>query len=158
MRLYANLPLTRYDPNPEGEPHVLVINRAQPMPLEGTGRLALTVVHHYRILEDSTTPGSWLVVTAGYFYTLWARDGPEFIAYHWHPDQQSWATFPHLHLESHAQVGHKSLEAAHLPTGLVSLTDVLQLAIRELGVLPLRNDWERELATARPAFTTRRPR
>lgn len=40
----------------------------------------------------------------------------------------------------------------HVPTGRVALEAVLELLIRDFGVVPLRTDWEASLAEGRRMF------
>ena len=67
------------------------------------------------------------------------------LAYHWHPVGVSPVTAPHLHLGG--QLMDVDVGKAHLPTGVVSLQAVLRLAIADLGVAPLRDEWREVLAT-----------
>lgn len=106
-------------------------------PLRGVHPLALRVLVEYAAEEGE--PVRWTVRTAGYRYEFQHADGPTLLAYHWHPVGISPITTPHLHLAG--TLGGIDLSKAHLPTGLVTLQDVLRFAIADLGVLPLRNDW-----------------
>jgi hypothetical protein len=74
-------------------------------------------------------------------------EGPEIVAYHWHPGRRSPIDFPHLHLGAGSGVDREELHKAHLPTGRVELEDVLLMAIQEFGVRPRREDWEEILGT-----------
>jgi hypothetical protein len=65
----------------------------------------------------------------------------ELLAYHWNPTGPEQKRFPHLHLSAAAEVGNRALTRAHIPTGEVSLGDVVRLFIEELGVRPRRADW-----------------
>lgn len=62
------------------------------------------------------------------------------LAYHWHPQGRSPITTPHLHLGS-GSGAIDLLTGAHLPTGTVTLVDIVRMAVGELGVRPLRGDW-----------------
>ena len=81
----------------------------------------------------------------GYWYTIETEAEQEIIAYHWHPNAPGEVTFPHVHLGYAVKVEDEAMAKAHLPTGRVALEDVLRLAIRELGVRPLRTDWQEVL-------------
>lgn len=48
-----------------------------------------------------------------------------------------------MHVGVSIRVGDRWLGKVHLPTGAVGLAQVLALVIVELGVEPLRDDWER---------------
>ena len=66
----------------------------------------------------------------------------EVLLYHWHPRGNSPVATPHLHLEQGAQVGRTEIRDAHLPTGDVSMEAILRVLIEEMGVRPLRPDWD----------------
>ena len=126
--------------SPADIPHVVFLPR-RPVPLSGRLPLALEVSHAYVVDAAPTAPGAWSVRTLAYRYQLLLRDGPELLAYHWHPEHPNPIRFPHLHLSAGAQVQFSALARAHLPTGLVQLNEVLRLAIADLGIRPLRADW-----------------
>ncbi len=48
---------------------------------------------------------------------------------------------PHLHVGAEIRVGERWLPKIHIPTGPIALQDLLILAIEELGVEPIRDDW-----------------
>jgi hypothetical protein len=122
--------------------------------LHGPIRFTFTMVHHY---ELSKQPGTtlWTVSSRGYIYQLHEQAGREIIAFHWHPGQSQQPDFAHLHIDTHRrppQIQRKH----HIPTGRVSLESVIRFAIQELGVRPLRPDWERILDDGQAAFEDRR--
>ncbi len=107
----------------------------------------------YRVVEAEGVRGPFKVSVSGYEYSLDDDQGREVIAYHWHPESPNgWATFPHLHIEAGAEVGRKSLIGAHLPTERVAFEQVLWVAVHELGVQPIRGDWEDVLSSCLKAF------
>jgi len=106
-------------------------------------RLMLGVRHGYRLQELPERPNGWHVVTEGYAYRLIHRNGQPIISYHWHPIGDSPVTHPHLHVSGRA--GTLDLSKAHLPTGHVA---VVRMTITELGVEPLRDDWDTVLDQA----------
>lgn len=108
----------------------------------------------YRIVEDSGPRGPWKVETIAYYYALEAESGREILAYHWHPDTGFPVTTPHMHLGPEAAVGHQLLAQSHLPTGRISMEDVLRLAITDFHVEPNRPDWEDVLAGTQAAYFT----
>ena len=83
----------------------------------------------------------------GYLYAIGYEDS-ELVSYHWHPSGKSTITQPHMHVGAAVQIGDQWLGKVHLPTGMVGLEQVIALAIVELGVEPLRDDWERLIAEA----------
>ncbi len=81
-----------------------------------------------------------MAITTGYFYHFRERNGPEVILFHRHPFPGQ-VHFPHLHMAGGA--GSIAIDARrHIPTGPLSLHAVVRFAIAELGVRPLRRDWE----------------
>jgi hypothetical protein len=108
--------------------------------LRGESRLTLAVSEHYIIASDPGT--GWQVQRAAYFYAIGRHDTGELLAYHWHPLGKSSVLSPHLHVRANIQLGERWLGKVHLPTGAIELEDVVALAIEELGVEPLREDWE----------------
>ena len=55
-------------------------------------------------------------------------------------------TFPHLHVG--CQIPPYDMRRPHLRTGFVTLPMVIRMAIAELGVEPLRADWDAVLRRA----------
>ncbi|MBI4214029.1 MAG: hypothetical protein HY534_06950 [Chloroflexi bacterium] len=133
------------------EPHALTLARGQNVRLQGAARLFFRAALHFGHAQASGVLGPWKVSTAGYYYTLLTNE-EELLAFHWHPTARGEINWPHLHLGPSAQVGHASLQRAHVPTGRVALEDILRLAIDELGVQPLRDDWQQVLAQAQEGF------
>lgn len=126
-------------------PHAVFLPR-RPVPLRGQPPLALEVSQRYLVEEDPTEPGTWTARTLAYRHQPYLRDGPELLAFHWHPEDPNPVKNPHLHLSAGAQVQFAALARAHIPTGLIQLQDVLRLAIQDLGVRPLRPDWSEVLS------------
>jgi hypothetical protein len=132
----------------------------EPTPLRGHGllrgsRLALEV--------DLHQPGDGLAAeTTRYAYTLLDHADRELLAWHWHPRGRSPVAFPHLHVSSALRGTTPSggpavlpLDKVHLPTGHISVADVVKLLVGDLGIAPLRADWLERLdraATMLPAF------
>lgn len=131
--------------------HSLSILETPPPPLKGDRELYLSVAHFYRIVEEPGPRGPWRVQTAGYSYIIHGEEGHELFAYQWQPHGRSPVTTPHLHLGSGLDAPDTQLPKVHLPTGRVSIEEVIRLAI-ELGAAPLREDWEEVLKTTEDAF------
>ena len=132
-----------------GRVHPLTIAGGEPVRLSGTTRLALSMRLLYRIVETGRTGSAerWNATVITYIYTLHAADDAVLVSYHWHPEGRSPIITPHRHLGSSA-VWQRILADAHLPTGVVTLADVVRVAIRDLGVRPLRQDWSTVLESA----------
>ena len=122
-------------------PHSATINDGDPVLMSGASRLQLAFRQSF-VIEESEHDSSWRVVVGSYSYEVHDADGSEVLLYHWHPRGNSPVATPHLHLEQGAQVGRSEVRDAHLPTGEVSLNAILRVLIDEMGVRPVRSDWE----------------
>lgn len=96
-------------------------------------------------------------VVAGYALTLFEHSGRELLAFHWHPAGRSPVGYPHLHVSAalrgttpSGEVAILPLDKVHLPTGFVSLADVVRLLVAELGATPVVGDWRERLERAAP--------
>jgi hypothetical protein len=116
--------------------------------------LHLFAAVQYEVVQtDDRDRGPWKVSTRKYMYHVVTDDMTEVILFHWHLDGKSSQQGPHLHvggsqLMSNAVVSHKT----HVPTGRVSLESVVELLMRESGVLPIRSDWEQVLDDSAARF------
>ena len=84
-----------------------------------------------------------------YEYRILDLDAREILAFHWHPTGLSNVTDPHLHLSSRLNpidIGRNQellpLADMHIPTGFVTLEDIVRLLITEFGITPRRDDWD----------------
>lgn len=111
--------------------------------LRGRDRLTLKVLLETTPVR-ADAPAEGVARVDGYRFELARADGRTMLAYHWHPMGISPITWPHLHLGG--TLAGIDLSKAHLPTGVVALRDVLRFAVVDLGVEPLRGDWETVLA------------
>jgi hypothetical protein len=94
-----------------------------------------------------------------YQHYLLDADQREILAYHWHPTGVSPVTWPHLHLSGRlapldAGRGQAliTIGGMHLPTGHVTLADVVRLLITEFDIRPRRADWAGVLETNHDPF------
>ena len=92
----------------------------------------------------------WKVYTDGYAYTV--SEDPdlshELISWHWHPTTR---------LDTHIHVGkqhptHSGLAEYHIPSGRVSLEQVIRFLIADLGVTPQRPNWDGVLSDSHRRF------
>jgi len=134
-------------------PYALML-RQDPAILGRDGRLSLTMIQHYRVIEAEVPRGPWKVQIVAYYYTVSEPGDPsrELFGYHWHPQGRSRVTSPHFHLYEGAHIGREDMRKAHFPTGRIALEDVLRLVIQEFGVMPLRDDWAEILDRTQAAF------
>lgn len=129
-----------------------------PVPLRirsGRRDLFLAVAFRYSIayIPEDRERGSYSVRTSYYSYRILDGDEQEILVYHWHPEGVSGVRSPHLHVScvptiALAQRGRRARDLRtipfgkmHLPTGFVSLADVVELLITEFDVEPRRDDW-----------------
>ena len=131
--------------HPAPVPLSATMNDGEPVSLRGDSRFQLALRQSF-IVDDSAQSSPLQVVVRSYSYEIHDSDGREVLLYHWHPRGNSHVEIPHLHLERGAEVGRAEVRDAHLPTGEVSLTSFLRTLIEEMGVQPLRADWESILA------------
>jgi hypothetical protein len=108
--------------------------------------MLLSIAHWYRVVAATPVRRSWDTTTVGYSYELLGAGEREFFAFHWHPQSRSPITFPHVHIG--AQVAEFDLSKIHLPTGSLTLPQIVRFAIEELAVEPLRDDWRAALGIA----------
>lgn len=98
-------------------------------------------------MSSPSEPRDYLVITDGYSYVIRDREQREILAFHWHPGQRSAVNAPHLHVGSailDSQSGDlgKAFSRFHIPTGHISIAQVVRLLATEFNVVPNRQDWE----------------
>ena len=138
-------PLTvRQSRREDAQTFQVALGDGRPVALGGSPALSLVVRLRIR-LDHNDSGAGWDPRVMAYWFALMDADGRrELLAYHWHPDGGSSAPFPHLHLGAGVE-GLPVTSRVHLPTGHVLLSQVVFLAISELGVPPLRTNWRRVL-------------
>ena len=125
-----------------------------PVLLAGPGRLKLLVRMRYRIVEAEGERGPWKVSTAGYIYELYSEEGNRVLGYHWHP-QGPGKKHTHLHLGPDVSTRHLN-KRIHLPTGRIALEELLRVVIEDMGVEPMRADWDPALRATQDRFVKHR--
>ncbi len=127
---------------------------------DGT-KLYLELDQHVEVVKASVEKGDrYRVSTVRYIYAIWESPDDCLIGWHYHPDLG--VTFPHVHVydkktDEEKQMGRKPslLHKLHIPSGRVSLEDVIHFAITELGVVPNKkreNDWQQVLKETSARF------
>ena len=106
----------------------------------------LSVRQYYGVVQSELAPTLWTIAEEGYYYEILNADGREILAYHWHPTGLSSYDAQHLHVGHGAIIGREELHHAHLPTGYVTIPDILRLLIRDFGAISRRADWEAVLS------------
>jgi hypothetical protein len=106
--------------------------------------------------DDDEEAGNWRTHTLRYGYSVFGdeRGSDEWLAYHFHPS--TGVAHPHLHLNADALWAPKGLRKRHLPTGRVSLEDVVHVLVEDFGVSPRRKGWFKEIDRNRQMFDARR--
>ena len=127
--------------------HTLSLNQGRPVRIGGTSGVWLVFRQYYRIVRSEVPPALWTVAEEGYRYRILDADHREILAYHWHPTGLSSYAAQHLHIGHGAMIRREELHRAHLPTGHVSVTDILRLLIRDFSASPRRRDWRAVLAS-----------
>lgn len=128
-------------------PYALMVGGA--CKLKRNPSLALDIRMQYKIVEASSERGPYKVKITAYMYIVEDHRGHEVFSYHWQPDSPE-VKFPHLHVE------HPTFKKAHLPTGRISLEEVLKVLITDFGVQPLKPNWEKILTETLGKFSAYR--
>jgi hypothetical protein len=129
-----------------GDPSALFIERFK---LPGAD-LYLSASMNYKIVEAAGDRGPYKVKTTAYQYILEDEDEKEILAYQWHPESR--VQFPHIHVGSSSKIAGKTFNKIHLPTGRIALEQVLRITVDELGVKPLKGEWNSILVQTQKLF------
>lgn len=113
------------------------------------------IAYRYRLIRDSddAVPGKYQILPIGYEYMIGNHQQREILVFHWHPGQRSHEHDPHVHIGSaiidagSSDIG-KTFSRFHIPTGHISITQVVRLLLTDFNVVPNRQDWEAVLAGA----------
>ena len=136
------------------------LRRRNPSSNQRLDPIYLLIHQHYGIVVTSqeNEPRSYRIVTGGYSYVIQSNQHREIIAFHWHPRQRSHEHDPHVHIGSavidadSSDIG-KTFSRFHIPTGHISIAQVVRLLLTDFNVVPNRQDWEAMLAGLLPAET-----
>lgn len=145
-----------------------------PAPLRsraGHRDLLLRVAFQYTIafVPDADHDQRYWVAPMAYWYGILDGEEREILLFHWHPEGVSDVLTPHLHVPfvssvalgqmSGKGVGGRSVHLGrmHVPTGYVSLEEIVELLIEEFDVEPRRSDWL-DVMTVNRATASRVPR
>ena len=123
--------------------HNLELPNEEPVALAGAHKLMLNVEPHFRVRRTESQGGLHHIEVVGYRYTVYDSEQRGILLYHWHPGSRGYVRTPHLHLGSGARVGFDPLVSKpHLPTGYVTLGEIVRFLIQDLSVQPIRGDWQ----------------
>lgn len=139
--------------DPAFNPHGLALAEGSFVPLSSASAIALRVNFRYEIIPVPEERRRWYCRTTEYSFSLAMQESDqpvELITYHWQPEVREGKAFPHLHIGpaiagTSLTFGTQFVHRMHVPTGIVSLSSVIRLAIEELDVRPLRDDWQQVL-------------
>lgn len=135
------------------------LKRRNPESSQRLDSVYLFVSQYYRIIPvaQAGVSRSYRVSTVGYSYEIRNSLQQEIVAFHWHPGQRSHEDEPHIHvgsaiLDSKSSDLGKVFSTFHIPTGPISLAQVVRLLLRDFNVVPNRRDWEETLRWVRSAL------
>lgn len=141
-------------PPPRGPEDALALSTSEdPVRLRTEGDpLFLTAGQLFHFTDHPVYTGERKVSTDAYSYHVRSSDIPngEMFQWHWHPDVEGRSEC-HIHIGAvHEPRGH--LGRLHVPTSRVSFEQVLLFLIHELGVVPIREDWQDVLQDTEKRF------
>jgi hypothetical protein len=141
--------------NVAGRVHALTVNNDQSIRLKAKP-LLLRVRMQYEIIQDDRPDyGPWRVTTRGYSHEVQLTSGEAVVSWHWHPD--STVQEPHIHNGSTQLAADAVLSRRHhIPTDRVSLESVVRFCLDDLGVEPLRDNWDEVLTLRESMFKLHR--
>jgi hypothetical protein len=129
---------------PSSQTHTITFpdNRLERM--AGESELGLRLKADYQIGFHGTPDRrrGWTVAIIGYQYSIETLHESEMIAWHLHSNTPHTISRPHLHLGPAAEISREELHRAHIPTGIVTVADIVRCAIAEFHVEPRRDDWQ----------------
>jgi hypothetical protein len=86
-------------PRPNEPVRALMLNYDEPVALRHSARyVALRASLEFRVVHDPAGNRLYKITTAGYRYSLQDERSREYLAFHWHPESRSAATWPHIHV------------------------------------------------------------
>jgi len=147
----------QYFGRPGDEALTATLNRNRPSRLHCPTPLGLRITVEYRVLPWAADARQWVAQTAAYYYALTDEDrasatlgSREILAFHWHPEARGAFLDPHLHVGAAWLGGEARISPKwHVPTGRVTLEEIIRFAIRHFDVKPMRGDFERVLTNTR---------
>jgi hypothetical protein len=113
------------------------------------------VALEYEVVEarHDKVRGPWKVRTRQYRYHVVSDDNAEVVLYHWLPEGKCSTKRPHVHVgQSQLSPDAVFTRKQHMPTGRVSLEEVILMLIEELNVVPLKNDYRSVLEDGHAKF------
>lgn len=141
-----------------GVPSSLTFRSDSPVPIPGTG-FFLTIGIEFEVYDTGAHgQARFRVKTRRYQHEILTEDFGEVVLFHWHPDEEAGQVVrlhPHIHIGPRLLVDDPAItRRAHVPSGRVSVEDVIDFAIRDLDATPRRDDWESVINESREKFRT----
>ncbi len=96
-------------------------------------------------LEPPDKANGFHISTKQYLYSIFDAQIKELISFHFHPELTADPIlYPHIHVYADDDPRFKqfNLHKRHIPSGRVALEDIIDWLISELGVQPIREDWQ----------------
>lgn len=128
----------------------------------GPSGLLFDAVQVFTLVEigGSRAGDHWRPTTTMYEYRLLDHRHEEQLVYHWQPGPDfAGPDRPHLHISAALEVHIDALnqreidlDKLHIPTGHVTLQDVINMLTTEFHVAPLRRDWREALEQSHSKF------
>lgn len=120
--------------------HLFLGQLLEAEPVQRTGQFVLrTIRYEYRISPDASISSEALVRF-------------EYVSKKTHPEFSHCRNHVQLHRDYHATRPDFSPSKFHIPTGWVTMEAVIRFLIADLGVRPLRKNWEPVLSESEEQF------
>jgi hypothetical protein len=136
----------------------LSVNDGCPVHLKRTpqgGPIELNIEMWHKIIYDPEN-GPYRVTTLSYNHSIKLPEDGEVISFHWNPDGKSDVKTPHMHIGTSQLKKWSVLDSkTHLPTGRISIEQVVRFAIEELGA-DRADDWKQKLSETEQPFLDHR--
>jgi hypothetical protein len=115
---------------------------------------------YFRALQrfEPTQDGeAWRMHTLEYKYEIWEpqpdRTNKPIIEWHWHPNPITGEQMDyHVHVRASEAICGIASRRLHIPSERVAFESVVRFLIKDLGVRPRHEDWERRVDEALAAF------
>lgn len=143
------------------EDRTLFVTRASdgsPIQLKRAGGppVHLTAYQMFRLMPDTRwAADEWKASSRQYGYGVWESTSDHqlkpVIQWHWHPGSGN-TDEPHVHVRAAEEMFGRSTRRLHIPTERVSFEAVVRFLIVDLGVTPLRDDWQGLIDEALASF------
>jgi hypothetical protein len=117
-----------------------VPHRALALKTDDSHRLYLQSMITFEYGDHPNYPGERKVNTLEYSHIVGEDENVERQLFSWEWDPTGWP-YPHVHVDR-GQAAAKGFGKLHVPTGRVFLEQVVAFLVRDLGVVPQRDDWE----------------